>query len=84
MPERLCPQRFSLHRGIWLDCLRQWSRLPTTTAGGGPKDRKRATVMKRLSIFSGLLFFVFVAPERDFQNSDNTFQAMLNSVRIRR
>jgi len=32
----------------------------------------------------GLLFFVFVAPERDFQNSDNTFQAMLNSVRIRR
>jgi len=32
----------------------------------------------------GLLFFVFVAPERDFQNSDNIFQAMLNSVRIRR
>lgn len=31
----------------------------------------------------GLLFFVFVAPDRDFQNYDNTFQSMLDSVRFR-
>jgi len=30
-----------------------------------------------------LLFFVFVAPDRDFQNYDGTFQSMLDSVRFR-
>jgi len=30
----------------------------------------------------GLLFIVFVAPEREFQSYENTFQRMLNSVRI--
>lgn len=32
----------------------------------------------------GLLFFVFTAPERDFQRFENTFQQMLYSVRIAR
>lgn len=31
----------------------------------------------------GLLFFVFVAPDRDFQTFDSTFQSMLDSVRFR-
>jgi hypothetical protein len=31
----------------------------------------------------GLVFLVFVAPDRDFQNYDDTFQSMLNSVRFR-
>ena len=31
----------------------------------------------------GLVFFVFVAPDRDFQNYDRTFQQMLYSVRFR-
>jgi len=30
----------------------------------------------------GLLFFVFVAPDRDFQSFDDTFQSMLESVRL--
>ena len=32
----------------------------------------------------GLLFFVFTAPERDFQRYENTFQQMLYSVRFAR
>jgi beta-barrel assembly-enhancing protease len=32
----------------------------------------------------GLLFIVFVAPDRDFQNYEETFRAMLYSVRFRR
>ncbi len=32
----------------------------------------------------GLVFFVFVAPDRDFQNYDRTFQQMLYSVRLNR
>jgi beta-barrel assembly-enhancing protease len=32
----------------------------------------------------GLLFIVFVAPDRDFQNYEETFRAMLYSVRLRR
>jgi hypothetical protein len=31
----------------------------------------------------GLLFFVFVAPDRDFLNYNNTFRVMLDSVRFR-
>jgi hypothetical protein len=31
----------------------------------------------------GLLFFVFVTPDRDFQTFDGTFQPMLDSVRFR-
>ena len=31
----------------------------------------------------GLLFFVFVAPDRDFQNYNHTFRVMLDSVRFR-
>ena len=31
----------------------------------------------------GLLFFVFVAPDRDFQTLDGAFQSMLDSVRLR-
>jgi hypothetical protein len=31
----------------------------------------------------GVVFFVFVAPDRDFQNYERTFQIMLNSVRFR-
>jgi Zn-dependent protease with chaperone function len=31
----------------------------------------------------GLLFMVFVAPDRDFQNYDRTFQSMLYSLRFR-
>lgn len=31
----------------------------------------------------GLLLFVFVAPDRDFQNYDDTFRSMLDSVRFR-
>jgi beta-barrel assembly-enhancing protease len=32
----------------------------------------------------GLLFFVFVAPDRDFLNYNHTFRVMLDSVRFRR
>jgi hypothetical protein len=32
----------------------------------------------------GLLFFVFVAPDGDFQNYNHTFRIMLDSVRLRR
>jgi hypothetical protein len=32
----------------------------------------------------GLLFFVFTAPEREFQNYENAFQQMLYSVRVKR
>ena len=31
----------------------------------------------------GLLFFVFTAPEREFQSFENTFQQMLYSVRLK-
>jgi len=31
----------------------------------------------------GLLFFVFVAPDRDFQSYNHTFRIMLDSVRFR-
>ena len=32
----------------------------------------------------GLLFFVFVAPDGDFQSYNHTFRVMLDSVRFRR
>jgi hypothetical protein len=32
----------------------------------------------------GLLFFVFTAPERDFQAYESAFREMLRSVRIKR
>ncbi|MBI4165999.1 MAG: hypothetical protein HY508_09740, partial [Acidobacteria bacterium] len=32
----------------------------------------------------GLLFLIFVAPDRDFQNYEDTFQNMVYSVRFRR
>jgi hypothetical protein len=32
----------------------------------------------------GLLFIVFVAPEREFQSYESTFQQMLRSVRLSR
>jgi hypothetical protein len=55
MQERMSPQRFSLSWGNWRDCLRQWPWEAEVTAGGGPKDWKRAMILKRLLVFSGTL-----------------------------
>jgi len=47
-------------------------------AGGGRETNWLITLQRP----EGLLFIVFVAPEREFQNYENTFQRMLNSVRV--
>ena len=47
-------------------------------AGGGRETNWMITLQRP----EGLLFIVFVAPEREFQNYENTFQRMLNSVRV--
>ena len=47
--------------------------------GGGERD-SLVTVLRP----EGLLFFVFVVPERDLDDYDRTFESMLNSVRFHR
>ena len=50
------------------------------------EERSRGKVIRmteQVQRPEGLVFFVFVAPDRDFQNYDDTFQSMLNSVRFR-
>ena len=46
---------------------------------GGRETNWLVTVQRA----EGVVFFVFVAPDRDFQNYERTFQIMLNSVRFR-
>ncbi len=48
--------------------------------GGGRETNWLVTLPRP----EGLLFFVFTAPERDFQRYESTFQQMLYSVRIAR
>ena len=48
--------------------------------GGGRETNWLVTLQRP----RGLLFFVFTAPERDFQRFENTFQQMLYSVRTTR
>jgi hypothetical protein len=52
----------------------------STIAGGGRETNWLITLQRP----EGLLFIVFVAPERDFQSYENVFQQMLSSVRINR
>jgi Zn-dependent protease with chaperone function len=47
-------------------------------AGGGRETNWLITLQRP----EGLLFIVFVAPEREFQSYESTFQQMLRSVRI--
>ncbi|HLB48505.1 MAG TPA: M48 family metallopeptidase, partial [Anaerolineales bacterium] len=47
-------------------------------SGGGRETNWLITLQRP----EGLLFIVFVAPEREFQSYENTFQRMLNSVRV--
>ena len=47
-------------------------------AGGGRETNWLITLQRP----EGLLFIVFVAPEREFQGYESTFQQMLNSVRV--
>ena len=49
-------------------------------AGGGRETNWLITLQRP----EGLLFIVFVAPEREFQSYESTFQQMLCSVRISR
>jgi Zn-dependent protease with chaperone function len=46
--------------------------------GGGRETNWLITLQRP----AGLLFIVFVAPEREFRSYENTFQQMLNSVRV--
>jgi len=57
----------------------QSTYLTTDSPLGGRETNWLVTVQRP----EGLLFIVFVAPDRDFQNYEDTFQAMLYSVRFR-
>jgi hypothetical protein len=46
--------------------------------GGGRETNWLVTLPRP----EGLLFLIFTAPERDFQNYENTFRQMLYSVRL--
>ena len=48
---------------------------------GGGRETNLLVTMQRPE---GLLFFIFTAPERDFQIYDDVFQRMLYSVRLKR
>lgn len=48
---------------------------------GGGRETNLLVTMQRPE---GLLFFIFTAPERDFQTYDDVFQRMLYSVRLKR
>jgi hypothetical protein len=71
------------HDGIGVDgenALSTYLSNDSPIAGGGRETNWLITVQRP----EGLLFIVFVAPERDFQSYERTFQQMLSSVRINR
>jgi hypothetical protein len=60
----------------------EWA-VSTYIANDSPLGGRETDWLVTVQRPEGLLFFVFVAPDRDFQNYDDTFQSMLNSVRFR-
>lgn len=68
------------HEGIQVDGQRALSTdLSNESPLGGRETDWLVTVQRP----EGLLFFVFVAPDRDFLNYNHTFRVMLDSVRFR-
>ena len=61
----------------------QWA-LSTYLTNDSPVGGREMNWMVTVRHSEGLLFLVFVAPDREFRNYENTFQSMLYSVRFRR
>ncbi len=71
------------HEGIGVDgenALSTYLSNDSPIAGGGRETNWLITLQRP----EGLLFIIFVAPERDFQSYESVFQQMLYSVRINR
>ena len=57
--------------------------LSTDLSNESPLGGRETNWLVTVPRAEGLLFFVFVAPDRDFQNYNHAFRVMLDSVRFR-